>query len=118
MKQIKQTTQAIKQPKQLTEKEITKIEKECKLSIAKTEEYISEKGWGDYIDKCVDIIYFNFNNFGWTYGIDTDKKVTREEIKDNIKYLIEESIKAKTQIETGRIAVDIVEDQLWIAMTL
>lgn len=123
MKPKKQNKQSIKQskPKELTEEQIDKIELECARKKEKTEEYISDKGWNAYVDKCVDIIYFNFNNFGWTYGasfLELTKPVTRDDIEDNIINLIGESIKGKTQIESGRIAVDVVDDQLWIAMTL
>lgn len=117
----KKPKQSIKQPRQLNEKDIDKIELDCARQKEKTEELISDKGWNAYVDKCVDIIYFNFNNFGWTYGVsflELTKPVTRDDIEDNIINLIGESIKGKTQIESGRIAVDVVDDQLWIAMTL
>jgi len=118
MKQKKQTKQTIKQIKDPVEGlDIDRIEKECASSIAKTEEFISDKGWDNYINHCVDIIYFNFKNFGWSYGIE-HKPVTRDEIEENIIQLIDSVRKEECQIETGRIAVDIVDDQLWIALTL
>ena len=95
-------------------KQINQIKKENKK--IDVEDYISNKGWNKYINHCVNIIYFNFNHFGWTYG--KGKEVTRKDIKDNILHLIESSIEMKNQVESGRIAVDIVEDTLWIALTL
>ena len=120
-KQTKKTKQTKPKQKEIKEIDVDKIELDCQRQKEKTQEEISKKGWDAYVDKCVDIIYFNFNNFGWTYGasfLELTKPVTRDDIEENIIYLIGESIKSKTQVESGRIAVDIVADQLWIAMSL
>jgi hypothetical protein len=96
--------------------DLKEINKEIENDRDKTYEYICKKGWNAYIDRCVDIIYFNFKNFGWTYG--ENEAVTRDRIENNIMRLICDSLKEKTQIECGRIAVDTLDDGLQIALAL
>ena len=65
----------------------------------KIEEYILEKGWSEYINRCVDLIYFNFQNFGWTYC--ENEKLNRDEIENNIINLIGHVLELKDK--TGQV---------------
>ena len=96
-------------------------EKNKQIKIEDIEEYICEKGWYDKIERAVDIIYFNFKNFGWTYAEGktiTRQTITRQAIENNLYSLVEEAINGEGQVECGRIAVDIIDGELWIAMAL
>jgi len=109
--------QVSKKKKINADKYCNDVAKEVEEQKESTYNYVCDKGWNVYIDRCADIIYHNFRNFGWGYGLE-DKPVTRIEIEDNIMHLIGESLREKTMIECGRIAVDIVDDELWIALVM
>lgn len=81
------------------------------------ETFICHKGWSDRVEHALDILFMNFQVFGWRYGF-LDKEITREELKDNLYHLIEYSKQEKCRVGSGRISVDVTEDELDISLDL